>query len=485
VTLATRLGPVGVARVLVTAALGLLVLVLLLLIIGFLLNSFDARLSAEAAFELTAPPNPFPPADNIYVALVGLDGPSHESVIDIGQARIATYNQRLESLLREPGAVPSGKRLDLTLAFDGDLSAWQPLTTSIWTNVKSHRDDIAHLLAKNQVLYSRYLELHRLKGYYQAAQPSYLMPHAYVPTPLRTLFLADVANRLQVGSLEVQRAALSDLAEDMRMWKLVLRGNGDISAKMTATAALHGDFLLAADMIADPNSKLDAMEEPLGAALRELEPADWKIGNTFGTELRMRATHFMALRPFEIVPSVNGTAASGNPQQPSWWRRTWNACLLHFFKANAATNLSAAQMARLANLADSDPADFSRTLKAYRDWLDRNEGLVSPLALYNPVGKSLVRTAGATWEDYPQRAYDVAAFQRLVYLSLQLRTQRIGTADIAGFLTEHPEWSTHPIGNLPFRWSPATGELAVVTVATQPRGRRFSVKVGQPINRSN
>jgi hypothetical protein len=57
--------------------------------------------------------------------------------------------------------------------------------------------------------------------------------------------------------------------------------------------------------------------------------------------------------------------------------------------------------------------------------------------------------------------------------------RKMGIVPTTGAGTQHPEWSTHPIDGKPFRWSPATGELAVNTVGTHPYGRRFSVIVRQ------
>jgi hypothetical protein len=58
------------------------------------------------------------------------------------------------------------------LAFNGELDLGPRRNTSIWTDAKTHRQDIAALLASNQELYRRYLSLHRLHGYCETARPS-------------------------------------------------------------------------------------------------------------------------------------------------------------------------------------------------------------------------------------------------------------------------------------------------------------------------
>jgi hypothetical protein len=445
-------------------ATGLVALVLLMVLGCFALNLFDTPLSGEAKALLAAPANPYRPQQNLYVAFAGFDAPSRQSVIDTGTARIEAYDHALDSMLRDPAAKPGNKSDSARLLFKGDLSSWRPLSSSIWTLAKSRRADMTALLAANQELYQRYLDLHQLPGYFEAARPSYYMPPVYLPQPVRVLFLADVADRIQMGTLPQQQAALAQLSRDFQMWQRVLKGNGDLSSKMIAAAALQADLLLLADMIADPATDLGLLAGDQGAAIFQFDPADWQIGAVFGTEFRMRATHFMALRPFEILTSTP---------------RPWTALTTHFFKPNAAMNLSAAQMLQLAALADVDPARFSQSRAAYHDWLERHERVFSPAMMYDPVGKILVAKAAASWDDFPLRVYDVAALQRLVALALQLRVQRIGTTEVASFLTQHPQWSAHPVDGQRFGWNPASGELAVRTVATHPRGQRFGVIVPQ------
>jgi hypothetical protein len=134
-------------------------------------------------------------------------------------------------------------------------------------------------------------------------------------------------------------------------------------------------------------------------------------------------------------------------------------------------------MAHWAALADSNPTEFLRNRDANREWLKANEPHLSPDLLYNPVGKILVGLAISRNDTYPLRVYDVAAYQRLVYLVFQLKRQHIATTAVPAFLLAHPDWSTHPVDGKPFRWNAETGELAVNTLGEHLNGQRFSVRV--------
>ena len=115
----------------------------------------------------------------------------------------------------------------------------------------------------NQTLYQRYLSLHHLHGYYETARPSYLVPVISVPQQVRVLFLSDVANRVQTGTLQQQREALTDLQGDLQTWRSVLKGDGTLIGKMLAAAWLHGDLILLSDFIEDPSSDLQHLEDVL------------------------------------------------------------------------------------------------------------------------------------------------------------------------------------------------------------------------------
>jgi uncharacterized SAM-binding protein YcdF (DUF218 family) len=87
-----------VGRIALWGALALFALLLAALGI----NAFDERPSPQALALLQPPENPYRPEENIYVALAGFDAPAGQSVVAAGQAKIAHYNERVDSMLRDP-----------------------------------------------------------------------------------------------------------------------------------------------------------------------------------------------------------------------------------------------------------------------------------------------------------------------------------------------------------------------------------------------
>jgi hypothetical protein len=457
------------ARITAKIVLGLFAFVLLIVLAWVLVNSFDTSLSEQAKALLAPAPNPYPADENIYLAIAGLEGAGGRPIAEMGQERIEAYNQALDSMLPNPDMAlkVNGKWDEDKLAFTGKLELGPQRTTSIWAATKSHRQDIATLLVSNQKLYQRYLSLHHLHGYYETARPSYSAPAIYAPQQLRILFLGYIANRVQTGTPQQQREALTELQQDLQMWRSVLKGDGTLIGKMVAAASLHGDLILLADLIEDPASDFKHLDDVLGPIALPFDPKDYRIGNAFASEFRGTATVYKTITASNELP---GSMAMSN-----WHSRIGNAFQAHFFKLNATENIGAAVAAQRVALGNSDPGQFYVNREAYREWLVQNEPGLSPALLYDPIGKILVKLAVSQDDAYYLRAYDVAAYQRLVYLAYQLKCQHIANADVPAFLNAHPDWSTHPVDGKPFQWNVDTGEIAVNTLGLHPKDQRFSV----------
>jgi len=460
-----------VLRISARVVAALAALVLLIFLGGYVVNIFDENLTPEAKALLSSPPNPYDSSDNIYVALAGLDAATQPSFIAAGEARIAKYNRELDSMLANPGAELAAitSTDPNALTFKGNLEYCHPLTSSLWNDVKSRRAAVAGRMADNQELFRRYTALHQLHGYYDTSRPSFLEPIYYVPLPLRCLFLADLALRIQTSNQKSQLVALNDLSQDLLMWRAVLKGDGTLLSKMIASGALHADLLLLADMIADPGTDLELFDAAEQQAITPFELTDWRISGAFGAEMRANAPLFTQV-------ATMASARTGYDGTPvPWWQRSLARLQGHFFKVNATENLQARHVAQLIGLADSDPSQFSVKREQYRQWLSKNDAIFSPAVLFNPTGKVLLEVAVPAYEGYSPRVYDVAALQRLVYLVYQIRRQAIDSSAVPAFLKQHPGWSTHPIDGRPFTWNAVTEELAVATVGNNPEGQRFSV----------
>jgi hypothetical protein len=448
---------------------GLVLLALVLFAIAWAINMRDEPLSPRAMALMKEPHNPYRPEENLYVALVGFDAPAGESVVTYGQARVDRYNAQLDGVLRDPMAAPTEKPDPRSLQFKGKFE-FPHRSQSYWNEIPPHRQDVEKLLADNHELYERYLALHQLRGYFQTAWPSIFVPVAYLPTNIRELFLANVVLRMCSDDPRKQQQALADLEDDFRLWRVMLAADGTFVSKMVAIAYLHSGERLLAEAIADPHSSIPVGVDDAQAVTPLFPLNDWNIGNVSPAEFRVHQT---------ILEQMRYMYKSGwTPPPPApdvGWMQRWASRFLeprqgYFFQVNATENLFAEQADRLSRAAAPGaappvPPDPFSTIRF----------------VYNPIGKFLEAIAESGYGGYPLRAWDGAAFQRLVRLSYEIRRQGIDPAGIPAFMKQHPEWSTHPSDGRSFLWDSAAGTIRIQTLGKDTSGRVYFVHVWQAL----
>ncbi len=431
---------------------------------ALLVNAHDEPLAAASAALLRAPANRLDSADNIYVALQGFDAPPAESVIAAGEARIEHYNRSVDGVLRNGAPRLDDLRLQEThpLRFSGDISFIRPLESSVWDEAPQHARELATLLADNHELLERYIHLIPLRGYYETARPSALAPAAPVPNEVRRLFLAQLALQMRAHGRIERQLALAELEGDIGLWRRVLTGEGTLLWKMLAIAFLQSDYLLLADLIADPAVQLDPREEYADSLVPLFDAADFDLGRAFAAEFRIQ------------VATLRNPAADARWGAHGWLEQLGNRLTDYFLKPNATENLLTADTQRWMACA-ADPVEFYRGAApraARGSW-------VLPVS-YNPLGRVLSTLLTQPYGGYPPRAWDEAALQRLVRAQYEIRQHGLVPAQVAEFLQAHPQWSTHPADRRPFLFDPATGALSVQTVSRHPPAWRFSVHIWHP-----
>ena len=453
-----------------------LALPLALFVVWFGINAFDEQPSALARSLLARPPNLVPTEQNLYLAFAGFDAPSGEPVIEAGERRVAAYDRAFDEIRVNPDAAArvDARETRDRLAFRGDATAWPVLRASIWALAKSKRADLEALRSENAELLGRYRSLQSLQGYYETARPSYWLPPFYVPAAVRSLYLADLASRLQVTSLDARRAALAELRQDLRLWTTVLHGEGGVISKLLAATGIHADLLLLGDFVTDPAADPASLGAELEEELRPAPAAAWRIGEAYAEEFRARTPIYSA------VPLANSPVAGSSARPDGWWERLSNRLQVHFFKRDATENLDAELARRLRELAEGDPVDYSARRRAHEAWVRKELGFNLARLVYNPVGRTLITVSTTTPDDYPARLYDVAALQRLVFAAYQVRLRGLPADAVPSLLAANREWGTHPVDHAPLRWDDATRTLSVVTVGKHPAGSRFGLVLEVP-----
>ncbi len=452
-----------VGRILRWAGIGVGSLILLAVILfasAYAINTRDEPLAPRTLALLQPPPNPYRPEENLYIALVGFEAPAGESVFAYGQARIDRYNARLDALLRDPMSVPTEKPDPRSLQFNGKLEFPQQWN-SYWNEIPRYRREVEKLLADDREFYERYLALHRLRGYFQTGRPSFLVPIAYVPANIRKLFLASVVLRMRSDDPHEQQQGLADLEDDLRLWRVMLAADDTFASKMVAIAYLHADELLLADAIADPHSSIPVGPDDAQGVAPLFLLDDWDVGNVYRREMPVHLS---------FLEQARATARSGWARPDTGWlQRLSDRIGDNFLKINATENLFAEQVDRLSRAAAPGAVGSAGAAAG------------NPLAtirmVYNPIGKFLAALTEDGFSGYPARAWDGAAFQRLLRLSYEIRRERIDVAAISAFMRQHPEWSTHPSDGRSFVWDSTAATIRVENLGKDTSGRVYFVHV--------
>jgi len=442
------------------------------------INAFDEDLSPQTAALSKARDNPYAPEENLYIALVGFDAPEGQSVVTVGQERVAENDIAAAKFLNDPRTLTESLERSKDrkkTEFKGKPDFCRPITGSCWTGVESHQPEINGLLGDNQELYRRYLALPALRGYFETANPSYLMIFTNVPGGVRALFLTNTALRIRTGTtVRTKNAALVDLRNDVSTWRRMLVGNGGLISKMLAIASLHGDYVLLGDMIADPNIDLAPLSAEIEGTLLQVGMDDWKLRNVFANEFRISVSMYEQLKSARTSAFRPGSTPEG--EDPGWWEMPWARVQDYLLKVHATENISALAMIELQKAAEAEPRELLAAQETFHRWSDRNLRFW-PSLLYNPLGKTLVSVGVSAYDAYPLRAYDVAAYARGVHLAYEIRKQRVPASDIPAFSRRHPEWATHPVNGEPFAWDPEARELRIRTMGKSYADRRFSIPV--------
>ena len=444
-------------------------LILVLFLLVFAINAFDEELAPETLALLAVPTSQLADEDNLYLALMGFSAPAGQSILASGQAKLSAYEKSLAEIRkgRDAAEVLSTQNPQ-ALVFSGTIDFLQPRTSSLWRDVNGHRADVEQMLKSNRELYARYLSLHELSGYFDKATPSLYQEFGYVPKEIRALFLADLALRLASREPGQQKQAMLVLDKDVRLWRTMLLGDGSLIVPMMAMANLQTDYLLIADMLADTSLDLAAITAELDRALVLFDPSDWRIGKPMAYEFRSMA--------FVFEQTDREWEASMQSAEHAWWRRALARVQKVYYKKNATLNSSAKALSQSMKMATAEPASMQSVWRETEAWQDKNP-VFGPGLIYNPIGKILSGVAAPSYADYAFRGYDAAALQRLVKLGYEIRRQGVPEKDIPQFIEKHPQWATHPVSGAFFKWDDEKGEIALEPVATQPKGRRFSIPV--------
>jgi hypothetical protein len=479
------------------AAIGVAAFVVVLASAAFAINAFDEKLSARTEALLRPFPNPYRADENAFLLLLGIDAPTSESVVAAGEVKVEEFEHEALLLVTDPTAALAQLKARVESPDPRRLKVKAPdhfcegALESVWDTFATRRSEVLAIVADNRELLARYATLRRARGYYDTAAPRVTSAVAFLPSGLHCLFLANTAVGLRADGIAARRAALVELGDDVRLWQAVVIGDGVIASKAIAARMLRSDFLLLADAVAaaplarTAGSLSDLEDAVLGT------PDQWNIARAFARQLRGSAVMFS---------DIDAQTAAARLRPPhddrGWWQRATDRLANQFWKPNSTLNLEAMQTEQAMVLASTDPAGWGAALERYGDWCEHELGpsepffWLSPVAwlarrsrsaplgfAYNPAGHAHVASMAPYDARWVRFIADSVAVQRAARLSLEIRRAGVASEAVPQFLREHPAWSTHPIGAVPFTWDAAAGTITARPAADISPSRRMWIRI--------
>lgn len=440
------------------------------------LNIKDESPSPTAVALSQIPRSPYPPEQNLFFALHGINAPAEVSPTVRGVEIIQHYEKNLNTWLQNP-CLPfneeNNEAKPHAIAFVGDLSKLpDPDKQPIGKEILAFRAQIERLVRENALLHQRYKRLADIPYFYEAAKPSLHDPYLVFGSgqlrAIQKLFVLDVAIRLQNTDPGEAAAALEDIQRDWRLWHTVYQGEGSLLTKMLALRSLQTDLRIIMDFLSYSAQDIPLDNPALIAILSEEKDEFWQMRNFSRFEFQFQKMTSNVIREQLQM----GCLEELTNQEKSYWDNFFWHINFYFWKRQATENLVALQDQQMADLAATPASRFFEAQAQQRNEYAASAGLGYRM-VYNPVGKTLASEALGSLEDYILRSHDAQALHRLVRLIFELRRQKISATQVPIFLEQHKDLSTHPVDGSAFQWDEKTFSIHMQPLAKQP-GRRFS-----------
>lgn len=462
------------ARKIFLGTAGLLLLFCMLLVA---INGFKSNPSETSLALAEVPANPYPDSDNLFLARSAINLPDRENRLTEARNRLVRESQWTEDLVRgrlSMEQLQAKQAEQEVITFAKSVEWCNPAVRPCLAEISQQHSAIETSKTNNALLFKRYLELPKFPGSHDITAASPYAPLVKESSDIRRLFLSHVGDAFLQGTKEERTTAFRQLSDDLGVWRKTLTSYGSLIEKMIAAYHLHQSHALIGEIINHPGFDTDRDGSVLAAALQDTAVPDvsgmWRYEYQFINHV-LKSMDAQGLGQSLDTPEENWDAAVGT------LRSLRNTAALWFFDRVDTQNLSAEYFSQLITASKLPP---SQALKALENWNSTSGNGTSPWWFYlrNPVGRTTL-SVPIPYSAYLKRIYDVFAYQQLVLVSYQWRTQRLPPATLATQLPSNP-LAQHPASATPFHYDTETRTLRMEPLHPR-KERRFDVAVFSPV----
>jgi hypothetical protein len=463
------------ARKIFLATLGLLLFFCMLLVA---INGFKSEPSETSRALAEVPINPYPDSDNLFLARSAINLPDMENRLTEAKNRVlleTAWNQALAHGQITQEQLNANRSTHSKIAFSKSIQWCNPARRPCLKEFAEQHNVITSSKASNPLLLQRYLQLPDFKGSHDITPPNEYAAYSVGLIPeLRLLFLAQVADAFLHGTAHERAYAMRQLAGDLVVWKRALAAYSSLIDKMIAISYLHQSLALMGEIINHRDFDVERDGAAFASELQDIAVPD--VSGMWKHEYR-----FM----HQLLESMDAQGAGFfiRTQEDDWdnspsvTQPLLNTIAYWFFDRADTQTRSADHFSQLIALSKLPPDQGLQALRAL-DVLTSNNSHAWWSYARNPLGKTLLASS-SNLSSYQQRIYDVFAYQQMVLLSYQWRTQTMPATTASARLTNNP-LARHPATGSSFQYDPETRSLRMDPL--QPhKERRFDVAVFSPV----
>ena len=415
--------------------------------------------AAQQALQYT-PPTAQALEGNGYLILMGLDAPVQgDAVADaiaLGRQRLAREIERrrwVEAHGDARDGMPASILVENAVGrvFPPKLRCPAGETDCLgWYG--GHRAEIHALMQANQALLQRVAAAASAPQFSNPA-PFYLLAEFPPFSSLlhaHELWLAQASAEWTQG--QPQRAmAIARQAEQLR--RRLAEHSNSLIASMVALAMQYRELRWLSNAVAHAGPQTPA--EVLAGIGELLATPPPSLHQALEGEKQFTASVLHTLKDGSA-----GVAGAPWDERPAWWQRPLNWAGSRAYLPQQTLNLSIHHLQQVQALsglpAHQLEAAFSSTL---RQWNEDHPCGALWKRLRNAAGLCIASMAVPGYQGYVQRIADMDGYRRLVLLQHGAAMQRVGPADMPGWLERSPPPLHNPYTLQPMRWDAATSSL--------------------------
>ena len=395
---------------------------------------------------------------NGYLILMGLDAPVHgDAIADavaLGRQRLAREIER-RRWVEAHGDKADGMPPSIPVESAGENVFPMRLrcpadTPDCFGWHGGHREEIETLTHTHRALLQRLSAAASARQFSNPA-PFYLLvelPPFALLVRAHQLWLAQAS--LEWISGQPQRA-MDTARRAVQLRSRLAHGSNSLIASMIALAMQHRELRWLSDASArleagTPTAVSKGIEELLSTPSASLQQA------------LEGETQFVA----SLSYSEKDAPLVGTPwdEYPGWWQRQWDRASGWAYLPQQTLNMSIENLRQMQAISDLPAhrleAAFSSTL---RQWDEDHPCGALWKRLRNAAGLCVASMAAPGYQGYFQRITDMDGYRRLVLLQHGAAMQRVGPADMPGWLARSPPELRNPYTLQPMQWDAAMGSL--------------------------